>query len=272
MPELTSIPGLFDTIHVVDSFPARKVFACGKLQGSMTLDPQADQVYPTCPPGPGPVTTITYQLAWLMAGVRHPHGCGLMLGLGAGSGAVALLHHFPQLSLQVVEIDPAMIRVAREYFPLVHHFERQGRLEIINANAADFASASAALYDFALIDISIDAADAQMQILSRTFSEAVMRIAGEVWINALTAKDAPFLGKLMRAYEGLTTLFSSEPLTAWLPIKRNWITTNASLDMKNLQALQPYPGLNSDSAEKARRIYAELLTHRLSCSEICTEK
>jgi hypothetical protein len=266
MPELASIPGMFDTIHVVDTFPARKVFTCGKLQGCLLFDPPADHLYPQCSCGPGPVTDTTYQLAWLMAGARHPKGRGLMLGLGAGSGAVALLHHFPEISLEVVEIDPDMIKVARRYFPLVSYFEQGGRLKVINDDASSFLSGNPSPYDFALIDISVDGAKAQQLLLSSTFAESLTRVADEIWINALTSREKPFLANLVATHAGLTNLFSSESLSAWLPIERNWIATSANVDLDASQALRLYPGIATESAQKARRLYATLVTHHMSCA------
>ncbi|HKQ38012.1 MAG TPA: fused MFS/spermidine synthase [Verrucomicrobiae bacterium] len=40
----------------------------------------------------------------------------LMIGLGGGSTQRAFLHYYPQLTVQTVEIDPAVVRVAKEYF------------------------------------------------------------------------------------------------------------------------------------------------------------
>ncbi len=267
MPELTSLPGLFGRIEVVDSFPWRKVFACGKLQGSLSLVPPADRSYPDCAPGPGPVTDISYQLAWLMAGANHPRGVGLMLGLGAGSGAVALLHHFPHLSLRVVEIDPAMIAAARDYFPLVGYFERNGRLEIIQQEATEHLQETTAAYDFVLVDIAIDGGAAQHPILSSSFCESVTRVSDEIWINALASRDSLFLKRLTGRYPALTTLFSSEALDAWLPIQRNWIATNARLENGSLPILTPYSTLPDECADRARRRYAALLTNRIPVRE-----
>ncbi len=266
MPELVALPGLFDTIHVVDSFPNRKVFACGRLQGSMLHEPPADEIYPGCPKGPGPIVGTAYQLGWLMAGVGHPEGRGIMIGFGAGTGATALLHHFPRLTLDAVEIDPAMIRVAREFFPLVAHFESEGRLSIINTDVLEILAQSP-VYDFALIDISVDGDNVQQTLLSRSFSESVQRIADELWINALTSRESRFMNRLLSRYDGMTNLFSPEPLTAWLPLQRNWIITNATPDIERLTAFQPYPNLSSISAERARRLFADLVSHRVSLSD-----
>ena len=42
----------------------------------------------------------------------------LVLGMGAGTSVVQLLDSFPDVSIDAVEIDPEVVRVAREYFDL----------------------------------------------------------------------------------------------------------------------------------------------------------
>ncbi len=40
----------------------------------------------------------------------------LMIGLGGGSTQRSFLHYYPQVTVQTVEIDPAVLRVAKQYF------------------------------------------------------------------------------------------------------------------------------------------------------------
>lgn len=59
-------------------------------------------------------------LAWVPEPKR-----GLILGHGGGSLAKWLAHQWPELDLDVVEVDPVVVRMAEEYFyyqpPLQHH-------------------------------------------------------------------------------------------------------------------------------------------------------
>lgn len=76
---------------------------------------------------------------------------GLMLGLGGGSMPRFLLRHFPDLVMDVVEIAPPVVEVARNYFML----PQDGRLRIHLEEGGKFvAEAPRAMgrYDLLLVD------------------------------------------------------------------------------------------------------------------------
>ncbi|MDB6062320.1 MAG: Spermidine synthase [Verrucomicrobiaceae bacterium] len=58
----------------------------------------------------------------------------LLVGLGGGALVNCLLHHLPELQLQVVELRHAVVKVARRYFEL----PRDERLTIIEQDVAAF--------------------------------------------------------------------------------------------------------------------------------------
>ena len=62
---------------------------------------------------------------------------GLILGHGGGSLAKWLAHRWPELDLDVVEVDPAVVRMAEEYFfyqpPLQHHVHVRDARVFLNA-------------------------------------------------------------------------------------------------------------------------------------------
>ncbi len=74
----------------------------------------------------------------------------LVIGLGGGSVVRMLLAAAPDLSVDAVEIDPAMAAVAREHFGL----RPSGRLRLTLRDATDFAMerVGAGEYDLALVD------------------------------------------------------------------------------------------------------------------------
>jgi len=64
----------------------------------------------------------------------------LMIGLGGGTLASAFSHILPNAEIDVVEIDPAMLRIAKEYFnfrptPKVRTFVEDGRVYVKRALA-----------------------------------------------------------------------------------------------------------------------------------------
>lgn len=85
-----------------------------------------------------------------MAALLYPPQAGscLLIGLGGGAMVRFLNRHFPRLQLDVVEIDPAVVRVAREYFGIA---ESPGtRIHV--ADGRDFLERGGARYDVILID------------------------------------------------------------------------------------------------------------------------
>ncbi len=76
---------------------------------------------------------------------ERPVSC-LMIGLGGGSFADFLADSFPQWQIRVVEIDPAIIRLSRKYFPL------NRRLEIIQADGRAFLTKAREKYDVIIMD------------------------------------------------------------------------------------------------------------------------
>ncbi|MCS6971067.1 MAG: fused MFS/spermidine synthase [Planctomycetota bacterium] len=59
----------------------------------------------------------------------------LIVGLGSGIGIAHLAHHFPRAEIEVVDIDPAVIAIVREHYPLLAWLERTGRLRLVARDA-----------------------------------------------------------------------------------------------------------------------------------------
>jgi spermidine synthase len=77
----------------------------------------------------------------------EPESC-LLIGLGGGAIVRFLDHHFPRLRLDVVEIDPAVVRVAREYFGTTEG--PASRFHV--ADGREFLERRGPRYDLILID------------------------------------------------------------------------------------------------------------------------
>lgn len=256
--------GLFGPVAVVDSFPVRKVFASGHIQGAALLIPSAPEVCGSSRPGPGPLLDTVYQHVWLLAAGAHPYGVGLMLGLGCGAGASALLYQFPDLRLDVVEVDPVMADLARAHFPLVEHFERESRLRLVIGDALEFVGMSHTCYDFVLVDI--DGGPVRDVLLSPVFQDALVDLSAERWVNVIAAQDDVFLRNLMRLLDsrgGLREVYSSVPFESWLPLRRNWILTTAAICPQS-RNLTPFSHLNGRYVDKTRAVFRDVLRTRLT--------
>lgn len=73
----------------------------------------------------------------------------LLIGLGAASLTKFLRRHRPQARLTVVEIEPAVVEVARQHFRLP---QEDAQLRIVIAEGADFVAGSRGTFDLILVD------------------------------------------------------------------------------------------------------------------------
>lgn len=73
----------------------------------------------------------------------------LLIGLGAGSLSKFLHRHFPQCRITVVEIEPRVLAVARQYFRLP---EEDERFHIVIDDGADYIARHTRRFDCILVD------------------------------------------------------------------------------------------------------------------------
>jgi spermidine synthase len=131
---------------------------------------------------------------------------GLLIGLGGGAMVRFLNHHLPRLRLEVVEIDPAVVRVAREYFGTV---ESPGtRFHV--ADGREFLARGGARYDLILIDAHLhpdertDASGHPLSLRGAAFYRSVrerLSPGGVAMFNMLRGRDAEtWLGSVRQAF------------------------------------------------------------------------
>ena len=72
----------------------------------------------------------------------------LIVGLGGGAMVRFLTHHEPQAHIDAVEIDPAVVRLADEYFGV----RSGGNVRVHTADAVTFVESTADRYDLILMD------------------------------------------------------------------------------------------------------------------------
>ena len=77
----------------------------------------------------------------------HPRRV-LIVGLGGGAMVRFLTHHEPQVQIDAVEIDPAVVRLADEYFGV----RSGGNVRVHTADAVTFVESTADRYDLILMD------------------------------------------------------------------------------------------------------------------------
>lgn len=229
----------FGSLSVMDDIDnsCRRLLFGRQIQGGSWHQPAAKEVVPDLD-GPGPIPCAAYQLGWLAAGVDVQVGSVLMLGLGAGSGIVALLAEFPSIDVTVAEIDPAVIQAARTAFPLLVHYERAGRLNIVQQCAWSFMRENEDTWAAILIDLyrgkdfGLHDAELLMRAADRT---------AKIWCNHIGTLDT--LSEAMICIEDkqpMTYVFCSSESQHWSGRPQNLIATTSKLSITNVAAYVPF--------------------------------
>lgn len=101
---------------------------------------------------PGDLPTEYLQVATVGAALTKTLSRALLVGLGGGAYARFLRRRFPQVSVDVIEIDPIVLQLAREHFG----FKEDRRLRVFTEDAAEFVADAAAdeawRYDLVFVD------------------------------------------------------------------------------------------------------------------------
>ena len=142
---------------------------------------------------------------------------GLILGHGGGSLAKWLAHRWPELELDIVEIDPAVVRMAEEYFsyrpPLQHHVHVR--------DARVFLNSTEHTYDL----IWVDAFARQMIPFHLTTVEFFAELRAHLAPNGVLALNLASSGEggdLLRANAVVQTMRRSFPNVESFAVKGPW--------------------------------------------------
>ena len=123
-------------IDVIDAGGIRTLELDGNVQSTMRID--------------DPLEGALELIDFLHLPVAfHPFATRvLFIGLGGGSAPKQFLHDYPQMQLDVVEIDEEVVRVAREFFGV----EESERCVIHTGDALEFLKRSDAKWDVIVVD------------------------------------------------------------------------------------------------------------------------
>lgn len=127
---------VYHRIRVQEDAPWRYLRFDRSLQGGMLLkDPTIS-----------PLRYTDYvHLAWLFTPAIKRM---LVIGLGAGSIPKRFLHDYPQVMVESVELDPAVVEVARQYFAVTEG----ARHRIIVQDGRQYVRRAEGTYDMILVD------------------------------------------------------------------------------------------------------------------------
>jgi len=124
------------------------------------------------PRRPGELPTAYLRAATLGAVLAAPLERVLSIGLGGGAFARFLRRHFPRARIDVVEIDPVTVAIARQYFG----FREDARLRLHVGDGVAFVDAAEpSRYDFVLLD-AYAGPRVPRALSSRSFFERVARL------------------------------------------------------------------------------------------------
>ena len=119
----------------------------------------------------------------------------LMLGGGGFSWPKYLIAHFPQVKVDVVEIDPSIISIAHDYFGLTqleqqYHPQRDGRLRIFCEDALDHLMKSDEKYDLIVNDCFVgrDAPDKLADLRAANLYRDHLAPGGVFFANVVAAR------------------------------------------------------------------------------------
>jgi spermidine synthase len=125
-----------------------------------------------------------------------PPGRTLMVGLGGGSLAKFMYRRVPQTHVRVVEVDPAVVHVAREYFALPAD---DSRLAVVVDDGADYVRRASEPIDALLIDAYDGRSLAQSFTVDAFYARARAALSAEgVLVMNLWSSDRAFDRNLQR--------------------------------------------------------------------------
>lgn len=158
---------LYHHIRVVQDDTSRRLYFDESFQSEMNLK--------------NPLEMAFLYTSYLHLGVvAHPEPSRvLFIGLGGGSAPKKFLHDYTSLKVvDVVEIDPDVVKVARRYFelpsdPKLQIFAQDGRI-FVEKKAREIAAGRAAAYDMVIID-AYNASSIPYHLTTREFVAAVRK-------------------------------------------------------------------------------------------------
>jgi len=260
---MKSLQGKFGNLSVRDTAYARELLIDDQVQGGSFLEPSAATIDSSLV-GPGPIATSAYQAGWFLAGADYPQGEGIMIGLGSGSGAIQLLYNFPGIILTVIEIDPVLVQLARNSFPLIGYYEDQGRLLVIEQDANVFLANPGRTWEFGLAD----AYNGEDQLVD-TYIPTLAKAVENLYINVIDYYNGPgfrnIFGALADTTQSIKQIFKAIPCTSqnWpFHATSNWIFTT-TVGSEARDQFIPFQDLDSHSAAVQQANYELLLRHQL---------
>jgi spermidine synthase len=158
----------------------------------------------------------------MMTGLLYPPSTSSVLIVGLGGGAVVqfLNHNFPDLRVDVVEIDPEVVRVASEWFGT----KSGARTRIFVGDGRDYLQRATERYDVIFLDAHLhpregtDATGHPLSLQTQAFYRSLherLQPGGVAVFNMLAASTPGYLKTICPAF--------SATQVSWTPSRNNAI-------------------------------------------------
>jgi spermidine synthase len=189
----------YSHIQVFDSGGQRALYLGGDA-GSRVVETLMDLKQPH-------VLQHAYSHAAMAGFLYRPQAAScLLIGLGGGAMVRFINHHFPYVQLDVVEIDAAMVAVARDFFGTA----AGPRTRIVVADGRDYLERATERYDLILIDAHLhpgertDSTGHPLSLKSEDFYRNIqqrLHPGGVVMFNVIAGPDAGrYIDSIRRAF------------------------------------------------------------------------
>ncbi|HXF81833.1 MAG TPA: fused MFS/spermidine synthase [bacterium] len=131
----------------------------------------------------------------------------LFVGLGGGTAPRRYHEDYPQLTVDVVELDPAVIEAATRFFGV----PRDGRMRLVAADGRLFVAAGGPPYDIIILDAFLIDTIPFHLATREFFADVRSRLApgGVLASNIIGALEGPRSGFFRAVYKTLGTVFPS---------------------------------------------------------------
>ncbi len=243
---------LYNHITVTENGSRRYLRFDNSLQSAVDLNNPLDQIF-------------RYTSFLHLGVVANPQAArALFIGLGGGSAPAKFLHDYPSLqAVDAVEIDPEVVKVARDFFtlpqdPRLRVITQDGRLFVEQTGRA-IGRGQAAPYDLVVID-AYSASTIPYHLTTLEFLQSVRKVLapeGVVVSNIIGALTGPYSGLFRAMTRTFTAVFPQVyifPVGGWQGVEDIY-----EQNMVLLATLDPHYRPKAAWQRKAEVYYAQQL-------------
>ena len=136
----------------------------------------------------------------MLAMVSKPRRA-LIVGLGGGAIPAFLRHHYPSLHVDVVDIDPAVVDLARTHFD----FREDARMKAHVADGRRFVEEASGTWDLIILD-AFSSSEIPRHLATRQFLQAVsakLAVGGVVVANVWQPRHNPSYYDMRKTYRAV---------------------------------------------------------------------